>query len=168
MFKRVARRIKKKEEEEALGLNEDMKEVLGMHDTDSDESDSDSSSDAASSSADEEDDTAPATAKRKHDAVGRDDESDSEESGVDVAQFTEEDADEVDELEEDVESDEETEEAPMTLEQALRDPIFIVALQPEEKACLVCPGKLLKNAVMVDVHRTSNVSVFLQATLSYG
>jgi hypothetical protein len=50
MFKRVARRVKKKEEEEALGIDEDMKEVLGMHDTDSEESDSDSGSGSGSGS----------------------------------------------------------------------------------------------------------------------
>src|ERR1700722_539336 len=42
MFKRVEKRRRKKEEEEELGLNEDMKGVLGMQDTDTDESDSDS------------------------------------------------------------------------------------------------------------------------------
>jgi hypothetical protein len=50
MFKRAARRVKKKEREEALGLDEDMKEVLGMHDTDSEESNSDSDSDGGSES----------------------------------------------------------------------------------------------------------------------
>ncbi|GLB40350.1 hypothetical protein LshimejAT787_0802210 [Lyophyllum shimeji] len=52
MFKRVEKRRRKREEEEELGLDEDMKEVLGMHDTDSEESasDSDESSDGAGSS----------------------------------------------------------------------------------------------------------------------
>ncbi|KAG7089427.1 hypothetical protein E1B28_011113 [Marasmius oreades] len=40
MFKRVERKRKKREEEAALGLDEETKEVLGMHDTDSDESQS--------------------------------------------------------------------------------------------------------------------------------
>ena len=43
MFKRVEKRRRKKEEEE-LGLDEDMKEVLGIHDTDSEESNSESDS----------------------------------------------------------------------------------------------------------------------------
>jgi hypothetical protein len=51
MFKRVAKRVKRKEDEEALGLDEDMKEALGMHDTDSDESESDSSGDESNSEA---------------------------------------------------------------------------------------------------------------------
>ena len=45
MFKRVEKRIRKKEKEEELGIDEDMKEMLGMHDTDSEESDSSSSED---------------------------------------------------------------------------------------------------------------------------
>ena len=48
MFKRVEKRRRKKEEEEELGLDEDMKEVLGLQDTDSDESDSDSDSEQTS------------------------------------------------------------------------------------------------------------------------
>ncbi|KAF9267921.1 hypothetical protein L218DRAFT_955097 [Marasmius fiardii PR-910] len=42
MFKRVERKRKKREEEKALGLDEETKEIFGMHDTDSDESVSDS------------------------------------------------------------------------------------------------------------------------------
>jgi hypothetical protein len=59
MFKRVAKRVKRKEEEEALGLDEDMKEALGMHDTDSDESESDSSEDDDSQSEAGSDGTEP-------------------------------------------------------------------------------------------------------------
>jgi hypothetical protein len=44
MFKRVEKRRRKKEEEEELGLDDDAKEVFGIHDTDSDESESDSES----------------------------------------------------------------------------------------------------------------------------
>jgi len=43
MFKRIEKRRRKKEEEDELGLDENAKEILGMHDTDSDESDSDAS-----------------------------------------------------------------------------------------------------------------------------
>jgi hypothetical protein len=50
MFKRVEKRRRKKEEEEELGLDEDMKEVLGLQDTDSDESDTDSDSDSEQTS----------------------------------------------------------------------------------------------------------------------
>ena len=51
MFKRVEKRRRKKEEEEELGLDEDAKEILGLHDTDSDESNSDSSSNASAQDA---------------------------------------------------------------------------------------------------------------------
>jgi hypothetical protein len=44
MFKRIEKRRRKKEEEDNLGLDENAKEILGMHDTDSDESDSNASS----------------------------------------------------------------------------------------------------------------------------
>ncbi|KAF5337904.1 hypothetical protein D9758_013093 [Tetrapyrgos nigripes] len=42
MFKRVERKRRKREEEEEMGLDEETKEILGMHDTDSDESESES------------------------------------------------------------------------------------------------------------------------------
>jgi hypothetical protein len=44
MFKRIEKRRRKKAEEDELGLDENAKEILGIHDTDSDESDSDASS----------------------------------------------------------------------------------------------------------------------------
>ncbi len=42
MFKRVVKRAKRKEEEAELGITEEMKEIMGLQDTDSDESQSDS------------------------------------------------------------------------------------------------------------------------------
>jgi len=45
MFKRVDKRRRKKEEEEKLGLGEEMKEILGIQDTDSEESESESDDD---------------------------------------------------------------------------------------------------------------------------
>ena len=42
MFKRVDKRRRKREEEEQLGLDEEVKEILGIQDTDSEESESDS------------------------------------------------------------------------------------------------------------------------------
>jgi hypothetical protein len=49
---------------------------------------------------------------------------------------------------------------PMNMEEALRDPIYLVSLDPEVKACIICPGKLLKNTKMSDIHMSSNVSIF--------
>jgi len=39
MFKRVDKKRKKREEEEELGLDQEMKEIIGLSDTDSEESD---------------------------------------------------------------------------------------------------------------------------------
>jgi hypothetical protein len=51
----------------------------------------------------------------------------------------------------------------MTLEEALRDPIYLVSMDPEVKACVVCPGKLLKNFKMSGVHLSSHVRVSVRS-----
>ena len=133
MFKRVEKRRRKKEEEEELGLDEDMKEVLGMQDTDSDESNSDS------------DDS---------------DESDAEIEGANDGSEIEggEEGEEEDESDGDDQSEAENPE--ISVQDALEDPIYLVSLDPDVKACIVCPGKLLKNKKMIDVHMTSGVCTF--------
>ncbi|KAF8896466.1 hypothetical protein BD779DRAFT_587819 [Infundibulicybe gibba] len=123
MFKRIEKRRRKKEEEEDLGLDEDMKEVLGLHDTDSDESESDSDQSVADDDPEGKDDS-PSIEETDSGASEADDNSDSE---------------------------------PMiTVKEALRDPIYLVSLQPDVKACIVCPGKLLKGSKMVELHCKSN------------
>ncbi|KAG9119053.1 hypothetical protein FRC07_006119 [Ceratobasidium sp. 392] len=102
-----------------------MKEVLGMHDTDSDESDSGSSSD---SSQDNED--TPRSFGTVEKAV-----SDSEDSGSD--------------------HDDDGTEPPMTIAQALSDPLYSIRTSSDAKACIVCPGKELKHGQMVSVHAAS-------------
>ena len=144
MFKRVAKRIRKKEKEEELGIDEEMKEMLGMHDTDSDESDSSADSDEESEGEQSEGETGA------HAAIAGEDEEDGED-GEDS-----EDG-EVEDEEEGVSSDEDV--APMTLSEALQDPLHILEEEPEVKGCIVCPGKLLKNPVMIDVHIKSGVSI---------
>lgn len=130
MFKRVEKRRLKKQEEEELGLDEDMKDVLGMHDTDSDESDTDSDD----------------TSSGEH-SEGEDGEEEQEEFGSDAEGSQEEDA----------RSESDAEEEPViTIREALRDPVYVVSLQPIVKACIVCPGKLLKGVQMIDLHRKSN------------
>ena len=119
MFKRVDKRRRKKEEEEKLGLDEDMKEILGMQDTDSEESESESDDD---------------------------DEEEEPEDDVD-GELVGEDEDEEEKEEED---------PSITVSQALKDPVYIVSILPDVKACIVCPGKLLKSVKMVQLHRTSN------------
>jgi len=121
MFKRVEKRRRKKVEEEELGLDEDMKEILGIHDTDSDESDSDS-----------------------------------DQSSAGYVENVQEDLSDTGGFGEGPERDhDEDEEHIITVQEALRDPIYLVSLQPQVKACIVCPGKLLKGVKMVELHRTS-------------
>ncbi|KJA16858.1 hypothetical protein HYPSUDRAFT_71036 [Hypholoma sublateritium FD-334 SS-4] len=133
MFKRVEKRRLKKQEEEELGIDEDMKEILGMHDTDSEES----ASDESDSDDDEEEDV--------RDDVAEDDDGSGEE-GQSVAE--DEDADE--------DEGEDAEDPNVTVRQALLDSVYVVSILPEVKACVVCPGKLLKGAKMVQLHRVSN------------
>ena len=115
MFKRVDKRRRKKEEEEELGLDEEVKEILGIQDTDSEESESDSG------------------------------EGEEEEGAAD---------EEVNSVED--EDDEKDEDPSLTVSQALKDPLYIVSILPDVRACIVCPGKLLKSVKMVQLHRTSN------------
>ncbi|KAH0585241.1 hypothetical protein H2248_008485 [Termitomyces sp. 'cryptogamus'] len=129
MFKRVQKRRRKREEEEELGLDEDMKQVLGINDTDSEESASDSDdsgSDGAESSSNE-----------------KDQDLDEQDRLFDQFQFQEE-------------SEEEAEIPVISVREALRDPVYIISLEPSVKGCIVCPGKILKGAKMVELHRASN------------
>ncbi|PBK75685.1 hypothetical protein ARMSODRAFT_950004 [Armillaria solidipes] len=78
MFKRVDRRLKRKAEDEALGIDGELKQVLGIPDTDSDESDS-----SSDSSEDE------AQAEDEEDVGGTEDEDDDAEVKMTVAQVLE-------------------------------------------------------------------------------
>ncbi|GBE88013.1 hypothetical protein SCP_1202390 [Sparassis crispa] len=134
MYKRVEKRLKKHQKEEELGLNDEMKEVLGMHDTDSDESSSGESHGGDSDGDDFAEDTEGI-------ADGHEDEDDLE---------GEQDTD--DDLEED-------DEPPMSIAKAVVDPIYTISLEPKVQACLVCPGKLLKNRAMTEIHRKSHTHI---------
>lgn len=142
MFKRVEKRIRKKQKEEELGLDGEMKEMLGMNDTDSDESSSGSES---GSEVEEEE-----PRLRPDDDASDEEEDDEEDEGEG----------EEDEESEPGSADEEDEEPPMSISEALKNPVYLVSLEPEIKACIVCPGKLLKNPVMIDVHIKSGVSLY--------
>ncbi|KAI0833315.1 hypothetical protein BC628DRAFT_1414134 [Trametes gibbosa] len=152
MFKRVAKRIRKQEREEELGLDSEMKEVLGMNNIDSDDDSSDS--DAGESSGDGR----PSKKARKDISdEDSDEESDEDESEEDEElDDGEDDGGLVEEEDEDEEEDEEEDgEPPMSVSEALQSPLYIVSLEPEMKACIVCPGKLIKNPIMGDVHLKS-------------
>lgn len=117
MFKRVEKRRRKEEDEDALGLNEEMKEIMGLQDTDSEESDSGS-----------------------------------EGSGDNEDEIREED-------EEDEVNSEDEELPPITIAEALVEPVFIAALEPTQYACVVCPGRVLKGSEMRQAHISSNVKI---------
>ncbi|KIK99585.1 hypothetical protein PAXRUDRAFT_822577 [Paxillus rubicundulus Ve08.2h10] len=129
MFKRVERKRKKCEEEEDLGLDEDMKAIMGLHDTDSDESDSDPESEGHSE--DSSPDGVNADSGREVGMVGRerDDEVSSEE-GID-------------------------DEPPMSVAEALKNPIYLISLDPTVHGCILCRGKLIKSAGMAAVHKNA-------------
>ncbi|KAH9838582.1 uncharacterized protein C8Q71DRAFT_856519 [Rhodofomes roseus] len=141
MFKRVARRQERQERDEEMGLDAETKEVLGLHDTDSEESSSSS---------------------------GSEDDSDAEEEVggvIPVVESETEDEDEDEGLsehdegsEEDAHSDDD-QEPQLSVAEALKDPLYLISLEPEVRACIACRGKLLKNAIMCEVHRSSNAHV---------
>ena len=127
MFKRVDRKRKKREEEEELGLDEDIKAIMGLNDTDSEESasESDSSSDG---------------------------DSDAEQSGEG----------DLEEAGDETEDEGEDDEPPISLSEALRDPVYVVSLDPDVRACILCKGKVIKGTPMSQVHKTSIVCTFLK------
>jgi hypothetical protein len=131
MFKRVEKRRRKQEEEEELGLDDDIKDVLGINDTDSDESDSDSDG-------------------SESEAEGKEGEADGDEEKVEDEDEDEDSSDDGDEAEE----------PSISVAEALRDPVYVVSLQPDVKACIVCPGKLIKSADILTLHQASKASVF--------
>lgn len=135
MFKRVQKRQRKQEEEEELGLDSEMKEVLGLHDTDSEESDS-SSDDESSGSEGKAEGEEGATSAEGHEGGMSDVESDGR-----------------------TEATEEEDGFPlMSVTEAVSDPLYLVSMDPEVRACILCTGKLLKNPRMADVHKSSKVS----------
>jgi hypothetical protein len=127
MFKRVEKRRKKREEEEELGLDEDMKDVLGIQDTDSDESDSESDPNEAGGDSERE-----AAAENQRQDTGDEDEEGTSEGDGDPKRPT------------------------RTVKEALEEPLYIISLQPDVKGCIICPGKLLKNDQIANVHKLSN------------
>lgn len=166
MFKRVERRQKRKAKEEELGIDEEMKEAMGLGAQDTDSSESDSNSDDSDSGSEASGDGTNSKFLSKPVKGGlkrkRDEESDAEDHGLEADEGIEVDDEEAEEAEEgeEAESDEEDEEEDqpsMTVSEALQNPLHLVSLDPEIRTCVVCPGKLLKNTKMVEVHMTSNV-----------
>lgn len=131
MFKRANKHLKRKQEEEELGIDGDVKAVLGLNDTDSDESESDSDSSDDSS----EDEAA-------------DDDEQASESGN--ASSEEDEA-------EGVEAEKQEEAPLMSVQEALTDPIYELPRRAGVKACIICPSRVLKTPKMVETHLNSGV-----------
>ncbi|KAI9000611.1 hypothetical protein BD414DRAFT_472204 [Trametes punicea] len=159
MFKRVEKRIRKKQREEELGLDPDVKEMLGINDIDSDDSDS-----SSSESEDGSDKEKPSLLHAGDEAGESSDDEEDEKEGLDEDGGEEEEemtgleglGDNYASQDESGEEEGAQDDAPMSVPEALQNPIYLVSLEPEVKACIVCPGKLLKNPVMTDVHLQSN------------
>jgi hypothetical protein len=113
MFKRVERKRKRKEEEEELGLDGDMKEIMGLNDTDSDESDDSDGGDIREDNDQEEEDTTS--------------------------------------------EDEHVDEDPISVSEALKDPVYLISLNPTVYGCILCKGKLIKNTGMAAAHKNASV-----------
>lgn len=137
MFKRVEKRRQKQKEDEELGIDDEMKDVLGIQDSDSDsDSDLDDSSDEDSESSGSEE---SAEEEAGHD--GKDDDNGEDGSESEAEDATAKDVPEI---------------PPITVAEALENPIYPTT--DDGNACIICPQKVLKNKKMVDVHRASNVS----------
>lgn len=139
MFKRLQRKQTKVELEEELGIDDDTKHALGlgMHDTDSDESDSESDSDGELDA-----------------GLGADGAGSLNVEDVEGDGDGDEDEDEMEDFELEDQLDDRP---PVTLDEALRNPIYSISLDSDIRSCLVCPRKLLKNNKMVELHLGSAV-----------
>ncbi|KAI6123561.1 hypothetical protein EDD17DRAFT_745110 [Pisolithus thermaeus] len=47
------------------------------------------------------------------------------------------------------------EESPISVEEALKNPVYLISLDPTVHGCVLCRGKIIKNAEMAAVHKGS-------------
>lgn len=149
MFKRARRRIEKSEQEHKLGLTPEVKEDLGLNDTESD-SDSDTSDLRVSLSGSESSGSERPSRKRKRpldDGEGDSDAGDSDDRGNGASEDQEEDSES--------DADAESADGGPTVAEALNNPLFFVS--DDQQACAVCPGKRLKNRHMAELHTGATV-----------
>ena len=133
MFKRITKRQDKQAQDEELGLDEDTKQMFGMQDTDSDETEtSDSGSDEENDSEAEE---GPGGLKTEWLDAGVSDSGDEDEEDTERAEF--------DDM------------VPISLSEAVKNPLYVT--HPGVNECIVCPNKKLKNDKMVEIHLRSAV-----------
>lgn len=55
----------------------------------------------------------------------------------------------------DIDEDEDVEESPISIEEALKDPVYLISIDPTVYGCVLCKGKIIKNADMAAVHKGS-------------
>ncbi|KAF8348803.1 hypothetical protein F5887DRAFT_947587 [Amanita rubescens] len=135
MFKRVEKRLKRREEEEKLGIDDETRDVLGLNDTDSEESESDSdllslSENELESSEDEGGDGGEVWGGIRNDEMDGDEEE--EEEGPRHIAFP-----------------------IFTTQQALDDPVYAHPTQDNAHLCSICPGKTLISAQSISQHLAS-------------
>ena len=150
MFKRVEKKLAKKKKDEELGFSEEIKEAIGLIDSDSDDSSSDESEASSSTS------NLQVPSKRKQlldDELDAGSDANSEGKGSGAADDSEDYEDEPG--------------VQMSVEEALHDPLYIISIQPDIRGCIICPRKLLKNNTMASVHMKSQVCHF-HSTSRYG
>lgn len=65
--------------------------------------------------------------------------------------------------EEDAASEDEdiNDEPTLSVAEALKDPIYLISLDPTVHGCVLCKGKLIKNAGMASAHKNANVCICL-------
>lgn len=90
------------------------------------------------------------------------DESDSDSEHENTVQFDDSDADVGEDgrdQEEEVASEDEdvNEDPPISVAEALKDPIYLISLDPAVHGCVICKGKLIKNAGMAIAHKNAKV-----------
>ncbi|CUA68534.1 hypothetical protein RSOLAG22IIIB_03572 [Rhizoctonia solani] len=153
MYKRINKRIKKKEEEEALGLDGETKEMLGMPETDSDESDSsdEDPSDGGSEESDGEGKAKSGTTGRRRNPKVIFEGADS-----DIASLSGVEMEGSEEDEEEAGDDEGEDQPPMSISEALNNPLYSIGKGSETQGCILCPGKELKHAKMASIHVESS------------
>jgi len=151
MFKRLDRRHKRKEAEERLGLDEEEREVFGLHDTDSSESGSDSSESASASSS---------SSPTLSDGHGTRSRRNKRKRGASPSDKSGDDEDGEPAADDELEGNSGRAINPpgtLTISSALREPVRLIRSHPEAWVCAFCPGKVLKHGSMVKVHEASRV-----------
>ncbi|KAL5525659.1 hypothetical protein ACEPAG_6995 [Sanghuangporus baumii] len=141
MFKRVTKKQKKREQEEDLGLDDDTRQMFGLQDTDSDESSSQSDSESDNELDRGENEADIRTEWLAAEGASSEDENDSDEEGLEL---------------ESIDDD-----PPISLAEAVKNPIYHISSEKlnDERACITCPKKLLKNEKMVELHLSSAAHV---------